>query len=144
MALGYIYYKQGDKKKAEKFYRRALTINSDHGQAANNLAFLLSERDDKLREAYLLAQMAEKQMPRNAGVKDTLGWLYYRVRDYPQAITKLRASLSIDPDDALANYHIGLAYYQNKQFKKAREHLEMALKLDPLFEGAKDARKLLD
>jgi len=144
MALGYIYYKQGDKKKAEKFYRRALTIKSDHGQAANNLAFLLSERDDKLREAYLLAQMAEKQMPRNAGVKDTLGWLYYRVRDYPQAITKLRASLSINPDDALANYHIGLAYYQHKQFKKARAHLERALELDPSFEGASDARKLLD
>jgi len=144
MALGYIYYKQGDKRKAEKFYRKALEINSDHGQAANNLAFILSERDDKLREAYLLAQMAEKQMPRNASVKDTLGWLYYRVRDYPQAITKLKASLNLDPDDALANYHIGLAYYQNKQFKKAREHLKKALKLDPGFEGANDAKALLD
>lgn len=144
MALGYIHYKQGNKKLAEKYYRRALAIKGDHGPAANNLAFILSENDRTLHEAYRLVQLAEKKMPRDASVKDTLGWLYYRVGEYTRAISMLEKSVAIDPTNALANFHLGLAYYQNQEFDKAWRYLKEALKLDPNFEGAKEARALLD
>lgn len=144
MALGTIHYKQGDKKRAEKFFRKALSIKADHGPAANNLAFILSENEQTIHEAYKLAQLAEKKMPGSATVKDTLGWLYYRVGDYDQAISLFKKSVALDPDDAQANYHLGLAYYQNKQFQKAWRFLKQALALNPNFEGAADARALLD
>lgn len=144
MALGTIHYRQGDRKKAEKYYRKALSIQPGHGPAANNLAFLLSDNEQTLHEAYRLAQLAEKKMPRDASVKDTLGWLYYRVGDYDQAISLLKKSLALDPDDAQANYHLGLAYYQSKDFTKAWQYLKKALSIDPHFEGADDARALLD
>jgi len=144
MALGYIYYKQGDKKLAEKYYRQVLAIKGDYGPAANNLAFILSENDRTLHEAYRLAQLAEKKMPRDASVKDTLGWLYYRVGEYTRAIDMLEKSVAIDPTNAQANFHLGLAYYQNQEFDKAWRYLREALKLDSDFEGAKEARALLD
>ncbi|MFH0728226.1 MAG: tetratricopeptide repeat protein [Pseudomonadota bacterium] len=144
MAIGDICYFRGDKKKAEKYYRRALEINNGYGPAANNLAFLLSAYDNKVREALGFAQLAEKKMPQDANAKDTLGWIHYRMGNYYQAITLLEKSLAINPDNAMANYHMGLAYYQNKEFDKARAHLKKALKLNPDFEGAVEARALAD
>lgn len=144
MALGDIYYFRGEKKKAEQYYRRALKINSGYGPAANNLAFLLSAYDNKVREALGFAQLAEKKMPQDANAKDTLGWIHYRMGNYYQAITELEKSLAINPENALANYHMGLAYYQNKEFDKARAHLKKALTLDPDFEGAAEARALVE
>jgi len=35
-------------------------------------------------------------------------------------------------------------YYRNQQYEKAREYMEKALKIDPNFEGADDARRLLN
>jgi tetratricopeptide (TPR) repeat protein len=142
MALGDIYYFRGDKKNAEKYYRRVLQINNGYGPAANNLAFLLSAYDNKLREALGFAQLAEKKMPQDANSLDTLGWIHYRMGNYYKAITELEKSLAINSENALANYHVGLAYYQSKEFGKARVYLKKALKLDPDFEGAAEARTL--
>lgn len=144
MALGEFYYKKTEKKEAEKYFRRALKIKPGYGPAANNLAFILSFYENKVREAFDFAQLAARKMPDDPTVKDTLGWIHYRMGNYFKAVSELKRSLAINPDDALANYHIGLAYYQNKQFDAARKHLEMAIEINPGFEGADDARGMLD
>lgn len=144
MALGTIYDRQGEKEKAESYYRKALEIKKDYGPAANNLAFILAERGVKLEEALKLALLARNKMPKDANVMDTLGWIHYLKGGYLSAISELEKSVSRNPDSALANYHLGLAYYENKDFEKAREFLEKALKIDPNFKGADDARSMLD
>jgi tetratricopeptide (TPR) repeat protein len=64
--------------------------------------------------------------------------------NYYGAISELKKCLAMVPDYAIANYHIGLAYYANKEFDKARAHLKKALKIDPKFDGADQARSILD
>ncbi|MBU0987520.1 MAG: tetratricopeptide repeat protein, partial [Proteobacteria bacterium] len=144
MALGIIHHQKGEPKQAEKYYRRALAIKSGYGPAANNLAFLLVTYTNKVNEALGLAQLAVKNMPRDANAKDTLGWIYYRTGNYYNAISWIEDSLKLDPDNALTNYHLGLAYYKNNEFEKARGHIKKALALDPNFEGADEARTMLD
>jgi pentatricopeptide repeat protein len=144
MALGDTHYIRGEKKKAEKYYRQALVIEGAYGPAANNLAFLLSSDDNKLREALDFANIAEKKMPQDANAKDTLGWIQYRMGNYYVAITEFERSLSLNPNAALTHYHLGLAYYKNSEFDKARKQFRKALKLDPGFEGASEAKTLLD
>ena len=63
---------------------------------------------------------------------------------YLSAISELEESVSRNPDSAIANYHLGLAYYENRDYEKARECLEKALKIDPNFKGADRARSMLD
>ena len=144
MALGSLYYQQKEMKLAEKFFSRALSIKVGYVPAANNLAYLLSAYDSRIREALDLALMARLKQPENASVRDTLGWIYYRTAQYPQAIEELEASLKIDPRNPLACYHLGLAYYQVKRFGESRKLLGQALELDPQFENARDIRLLLD
>jgi tetratricopeptide (TPR) repeat protein len=45
--------------------------------------------------------------------------------------------------DALAHYHLGIAYGDDGQKERARQMLQKALSLNPLFDGAEDARKRL-
>jgi tetratricopeptide (TPR) repeat protein len=144
MALGDMHYKRGDKRAAEKYYRRALKIKSGYAPAANNLAFILSGNSNRLQEAYRLSQIAVQKMPNDADVMDTMGWIQYLMGNYYKAIETLKQSLALNPRSPSAHYHIGLAYYKNREFDKARAHLRKALRLDPEFEGADAARSLLD
>ena len=49
---------------------------------------------------------------------------------YLLAIAELQDSLALNPDNPLANYHLGWAYYEKKEFKKARAYMAKALALD--------------
>jgi tetratricopeptide (TPR) repeat protein len=144
MALGDISYVRGDRTGAEKYYRKALKIENGYGQAANNLAYILSMYDNKLTEALSLAQTAVKKLPASAAARDTLGWIHYKMGNTYKAVSEIEESLSLDPDYALANYHMGLLCYKNREFVKARDYVKRALEIDPDFEDAEDAREMLD
>ena len=60
MLLGVIYDAGKQFDLSEKHYRAALEINPDFAAAANNLAYILSERNDNLDEAIIFAQKAKK------------------------------------------------------------------------------------
>ncbi len=143
MSLGRIYDFQNEKEKAENYYRKALKIRNGYVPALNNLAFNLAERGVKLAEALSLARLAKSKNPKNPDVMDTLGWLYHLNGRNLLAISELQDSLALNPDNPYANYHIGWAYYEKKEFEKAREYMAKALKLDPNFNGAEEARNIL-
>jgi tetratricopeptide (TPR) repeat protein len=144
MALGAIYDQQGEGEKAETYYRKALEINKDFVPAANNLAWNLANRNKNIDEAFSLAKLAREKMPTDPNVMDTLGWIYYLKGINLFALEELQESISRLPNNPLVNYHLGKVYYRNKQYEKAREHMATALKLDPNFKAADDARKLLN
>ena len=75
---------------------------------------------------------------------DTLGWIYYLKGINLFALEELQGSVSRMPDNPVVNYHLGKVYYRNQQYEKAREYMAKALKLDPNFKGADDARQLLN
>jgi tetratricopeptide (TPR) repeat protein len=143
MALGTIYDQQGDGEKAETYYRKALEIKSDFAPAANNLAWNLAERGGNIDEALGFAQVAKEQMPGNGAVMDTLGWIYYLKGSYLNAIAEFQDSLTQNPDNPVINLHLGLAYYKNKQPRKAKEFLDKALNINQNFKGAEEARNIL-
>ncbi len=143
MSVGTIYDLKGKGAKAETYYRKALEIKKDFGPAANNLAWNLADRGGNIDEALTYAQIAKEQMPENAAVMDTLGWIYYLKGTYSNAIAEFQDSLARDPNNPVINYHMGLAQYKNKDKLKAKEFLGKALELEPDFRGAGEARKVL-
>jgi tetratricopeptide (TPR) repeat protein len=144
VSIGSIYDLKGEGEAAETYYRKALGIRKDFGPAANNLAWNLAERGGNIDEALTYAQIAKAQIPDSAAVMDTLGWVYYLKGSYLNAIAEFQDSLVRDPNNAMINYHMGMAQYKNNDRIKAREFLEKALQLDPGFKGASEARNVLD
>ncbi|MCD6561560.1 MAG: tetratricopeptide repeat protein [Deltaproteobacteria bacterium] len=143
MALGIIYEKNGDEKKAEAVYREAIEIKNDFGPAANNLAWNLAETGGNIDEALRFARIAKEKLPDSPVVMDTLGWIYYLKGSYLNAISEFQAGLECNPDNPLINYHMGLAYYREHKPDMAKTFLENALSIDRNFKGSGDARDIL-
>jgi tetratricopeptide (TPR) repeat protein len=143
MMLGTIYSLQKKFDLSEKHYREALSINPDFTPAANNLAYLLAEQGRNYDEALTLVLKADKQKPDDPFIKDTLGWIYYRMGEYDKAVQLLTESTEKIPDNAILHYHLGMALFKKGETQLAKRHFEKALKLNNNFSEADEVRKIL-
>jgi len=143
MLLAIIYDSQKQHDKSEEHYRAALDINPNFAPAANNLAFILADRDKDIDEALQLARLAKEKLPEDPNVMDTLGWVYYKKGLYDSAIGEFSDSLTKLADNPVVNYHLGLAYYKKGDTDRARKQLEKALSLQSDFPGSDEARQVL-
>jgi tetratricopeptide (TPR) repeat protein len=143
MLLGTIYDMQKRFDLSEKHYRAALDINPQFAPAANNLAYLLSSREEDIDEALNFARIAKEKLPDDPSVMDTLGWIYYKKGLYGNAAREFSDSLEKLPENATVNYHLGAALFQKGEKPRAKTYLEKALALDKDFDGADDARRML-
>lgn len=134
---------QNNRAEAKKRYAEILEIDSRAAVAANNLAWIYAEEKLDLDYALRLAERAVQLLPDSAEAQDTLGWVYYQKELPALGIRPLLRSIELDPANASYRYHLGLAYLKSEERRKAREALEQALKLDPRFPDANEARKIL-
>ncbi len=128
---------------AQKRYEHVIEIDPRAAVAANNLAWLYAETGNNLDVALQLAQTAKREMPRMVQTDDTIGWIYYKKGMVPQALAAFSQAVAADPGNAVYLYHLGLVQLKDAKTATARESLERALKINPAFEGAEDARKVL-
>jgi tetratricopeptide (TPR) repeat protein len=128
---------------SEKHYRAALDNNPELAPAANNLAWILADRGEKLNEALALAQKAKAKFPDNGSITDTLGWVYYKKGLYDNALTEFNEAIEKLPENPTVRYHLGLAYYKKGQNDRAKQELQEALSLSASFEGAEEAKRIL-
>ena len=110
--------------------------------AANNLAAQRAEKGD-LKGALQLAQTAKARLPDDPHVSDTLGWILYKKGLASMAITALKQSVDKNPSNPTSQYHLGLAYLKDGQQREAQQALQRALKLNPTFGAAEDAKRVL-
>jgi tetratricopeptide (TPR) repeat protein len=142
--LGTILELQGKKDEAKTRYGKALQIDPRAAVAANNLAWINANTNGNLDIALQLAQTAKAQLPNRHEVDDTLGWIYYKKGLSSMAIEALSSSTQKQPDNPSYNYHLALAHHQNGNKDEAKKLLEKALKSKSNFEGADEAKKLLE
>jgi tetratricopeptide (TPR) repeat protein len=141
--VGIILETQGKRDEAKRWYEATVAAMANAPVAANNLAFIYAEEGTNLDVALQLATSAKQQVPDNAEVDDTLGWVYYKKDLATMAVRPLEESLKKKPDNADILYHLGLTYAKIGEKAKAREALERALKLNPRLAGAASARQTL-
>ena len=125
-------------------YEQLYQENSSNMVVANNLASLIStHRDDaeSLERAYAVARRLRGiEVP---PLQDTYGWIEFRRGNFEEALTHLEPAAAGLPNDPLVQYHLGRTYLELKDFAKAREQLEKAIKLSgdtplPQIETAKE------
>ena len=109
MVLGVSYQGRGDLAKAEGQYEAALAANPRFAGAANNLAWLFSERNVEPDRALRLAQLAKAVDPNNPEISDTYGWILYKQGQYSKAVAQLKEGAAKLPDDAAVEFHLGMA-----------------------------------
>jgi tetratricopeptide (TPR) repeat protein len=134
---------QKEYEPARETYEKILTIDPKSAIALNNLAYLYAERLDRLDKAYELAQKARALRPEDPQLADTLGWIMFKKRQYPQALSLLQESAGKLPAEPEIQFHLGMTHYMMGAEEPARAALQLALKSDREFTGRDEARQRL-
>jgi len=69
---------------------------------------------------------------------NTMGFCHFMMKNHETAITCFENALAVDPSLAINYANIGSNYRELGDYKLAVEYYEMALKIDPTIEFAKD------
>jgi tetratricopeptide (TPR) repeat protein len=86
----------------EKSLRKLIELRPDSAHAYNALGYTLADRNQRLPEALDLIKKAIALMPDDPQIIDSLGWVYYRMGDIPQALKYLRQAYDAKPDVEVA------------------------------------------
>ncbi len=115
LLAGNIYENKQDWDHAKQQYQKVLEIQPQNPLASNNLAYVMLQQGGNVDVAFAMAQTARRQLPDNPNSADTLGWAFYHKHVYTSAISLFKEAVKKEPENALFNYHLGLAYAKSGQ-----------------------------
>jgi|SRR5579862_581432 len=141
--LGMLMEAKGDTAGAEKQYQDVLLLDKQAAVAANNLAWIYVASNRNLDQALELARTAQKQLPDEPHVNDTLGWICYKKEMASDAVAFLEVAVKKEPEEPVNHYHLAKAYVLYGDLDKAKRELRIALSSKVPFGEADDARKTL-
>lgn len=132
--MGLIQYNGGDWSDAEKLFRKAISMNEQHGEANYELGALLLE-DDRPEEAYFFCIRSLELLRDDAGAYNNAGQAALRLGRYALCEQHLRKSLSLNPNGVRSRFALGLCLIERGQEHEAmllfRELLDIESRVYP-------------
>lgn len=116
---------------AEADFRRALELSPEQPDVMNYLAYTWVDRGENIDRALPMLRRAVELRPASGAIIDSLGWAYYRLGDYNQALLYLERAVELQPADAVLNDHLGDVYWRLGRRIEARFQWRRALSLEP-------------
>lgn len=116
---------------AERDLQAALASQPNEPELLNYLGYSWIDRGERLAEALDMVKRAVAANPHSGAVVDSLGWAYYRLGDYRNAVEQLETAVLLEPADPEINNHLGDAYWRVGRRIEAEFQWKRALSLDP-------------
>jgi len=142
MLLASTYTEEGQYKLASDQYEYLQNKQPGNVVIMNNLAWVYFKQNDK--RALELAEKANRLLPGQPGIQDTLGWILVHSSKAERGLTILKAAAAAAPREGGIQYHLAVAYQQLGQSGKARETLRKLLNDNPEFGSVNEAKILLE
>ncbi len=140
--LGYTYHKLGYVQKSLTFMRKVLKLDPNHAYALNFVGYTYVEEGIKLDEAKEMIEKALAIKPNDGYIIDSLGWLYFRLKNYEKALKYLEKAASITHDDPTILKHLGEVYEKLNRIREAIKVYEKVMRISPSLEVKKELEKL--
>lgn len=102
----------------ERLLRRAIEIKPDYAAAYNALGYSLADRNVRLPEAKQLIQKALEFAPADPFIRDSLGWVEFRLGNLQEAARILGDAYKDRPDPEIAA-HLGEVLWSLQQRDRA-------------------------
>ena len=128
---GIAYERLKEWDKAEPNFRTALELFPDQPQVLNYLGYSWVDMNVNLDEGLELIQRAVDLRPSDGYIVDSLGWAFYRLGRYDDAVRELERAVGLMPADPILNDHLGDAYWRVGRKLEAGFQWSHALALDP-------------
>jgi tetratricopeptide (TPR) repeat protein len=98
--------------KAEPDFRKALSLEPEEPLILNYLGYSMIEKKVNLTEALGMVKKAVELKPNDGFIVDSLGWAYYQLGDYEEAVTHLERAVELTPADPIIGEHLGDVYWK--------------------------------
>lgn len=124
---GAMYEKMKKFDSAEAEFRKVIGLNPENSSALNYLGYMFADRNQHLQEALQMVSKALVREPGNPAYLDSLGWVYYKLGQFPEAESNLKASLEKMGKDPTVHDHLGDVYFKQGKLKEAIQQWERSL-----------------
>ncbi|TDQ35821.1 tetratricopeptide repeat protein [Phyllobacterium brassicacearum] len=109
---GIAYERLKEWDKAEPNFLKALDLYPNQPQVLNYLGYSWIDMNIKLEQGLDLIKKAVEARPQDGYIVDSLGWAYYRLGRYDEAVAQLEQAVKLRAEDATINDHLGDAYWR--------------------------------
>lgn len=116
---------------AQADLREALKLYPDQPLVLNYLGYSLLEQGTDYDEALDMIQRAVKGQPDDGYITDSLGWAYYRLGRYQDAVAPMLRAVELTPDDPVINDHLGDVLWMVGRKREADFQWHRALSFGP-------------
>jgi tetratricopeptide (TPR) repeat protein len=117
--------------KAEADLKKALELFPDQPHVLNYLGYSWVDKGMNLDEGMRMITRAVEQRADDGYIVDSLGWAYYRIGKYEEAVKELDRAVELKPEDPTINDHLGDAYWKVGRVVEARFQWAHARDLGP-------------
>ena len=121
--------KIGDQEQAMVSMQKLLVLEPDNGAALNYVGYTWADKNVHLDRAYEYIRKAVELMPDDGYIRDSLGWVYFKMGDVDQAIVELNKALELVDSDPVIHEHLGEAYLHKGEEQKALSNYEKAYEM---------------
>ena len=116
---------------AETDFLRALELQPNQPFVMNYLAYSWVDKKRNLAKAEQMLIRAVELRPDDGYIVDSLGWVYFRLGRFEEAVERLEQAVSPRAEDPVINDHLGDAYWRTGRRREARVQWRRALSLEP-------------
>ncbi|HEY1980004.1 MAG TPA: tetratricopeptide repeat protein, partial [Xanthobacteraceae bacterium] len=96
---------------AEADMKKALELYPEQPLVLNYLGYSWVDQGQHMTEGMDMIRRAVDQRPDDGYIVDSLGWAYYRIGNYDEAVKNLERAVELKPEDPTINDHLGDAYW---------------------------------
>jgi len=142
---GTSYERLGEWEKAERDFNESLNISPNNPDVLNYLAYSWIEKNKNVSKALKMLVLADKLKSNNGYITDSLGWAYYKNREYVKAENFLRKAIALMPlDETINDHYADILWKLNKKIQ-ARYFWSYVLNLENIDTALKEKinKKLL-
>jgi tetratricopeptide (TPR) repeat protein len=109
------------------YLKRAIEINPKHAEALNYLGYSYADKGINLNEALSLINRALELKPESGYIMDSLGWVYYKLGNYDEALKILLKAVEKVKDDPVLYEHLGDVSNTMGFIEKTREYWQKSI-----------------
>ena len=128
---GICYERSKQWPKAEADLKKALELFPEQPHVLNYLGYSWIDQGVHLDDGMNMIKRAVQQRPDDGYIVDSLGWAYFRIGNYPEAVKKLERAIELKPEDPTINDHLGDAYWRVGRTLEAKFQWAHARDLKP-------------
>ena len=137
--MGNAYDLMGEKEKGVELAKKVLKMNPENPDALNFVAYSYAEKEIKLQEAKIMAENALKLKPEDGYIKDTLAWIYFKLKKYEKSLKLLLDVVQKIKDEPVMLEHLGDVY---KELSRNKMALKMYRRAVELYDENKDVERV--